>query len=124
MAHGTGRLILEREGYPVDWERLFQTAAANGKAIEINANYRRLDLDDIRAHQASRLGIPIVINTDMHRRRNFDQMRFGVGVARRGWLTRGHVLNTRSWKDLEAWRRRARGGLVAAASPAGPRRKA
>lgn len=108
LGHPTGRLILEREGYEVDWDALFQAAVRTGKAIEINANYHRLDLDDVRARQASGMGIPILINTDMHRADNFDQMKFGIGVARRAWLTAADVVNTWEWKKFEAWRKKVK----------------
>lgn len=109
LGHPTGRLILEREGYEVDWDALFQAAVRTGKAIEINANYHRLDLDDVRARQASGMGIPILINTDMHRADNFDQMKFGVGVARRAWLTAADVRNTLPVGKFEAWRKQVKG---------------
>ncbi len=108
LGHPTGRLILEREGYELDWDALFQAAVRTGKAIEINANYHRLDLDDVRARQASGMGIPILINTDMHRADNFDQMKFGIGVARRAWLTAADVVNTWEWKKFEAWRKKVK----------------
>ncbi|MBI5837713.1 MAG: DNA polymerase/3'-5' exonuclease PolX [Candidatus Eisenbacteria bacterium] len=104
LGHPSGRLILEREAYEVDWERLFKAAAAGGKAIEINAHYMRLDLDDMRARRARDMGVAIVINTDMHRPGEFDMMRFGVGVARRAWLTAADVLNARSFGEFEKWR--------------------
>jgi DNA polymerase (family 10) len=108
LGHPSGRLLLERDEYEVDWEALFKAAAAAGKAIEINANWHRLDLNDLRARRAAELGVPVVIATDMHHADNFDMMRFGVGVARRAWLTADNVLNTRTPAAFEKWRKAAR----------------
>ena len=100
---------MEREGYEVEWEEVFKAAAKHGKAIEINASYHRLDMDDVRARRAKDLGIPILINTDMHQADNFDQMKFGVGVARRAWLTAADVRNTLTLAMFEEWRKKVKG---------------
>jgi DNA polymerase (family 10) len=103
LGHPSGRLLGEREEYPVDWTAVFNAAAARGVALEINAFPNRLDLSDVRAREAHRRGALLVIDTDFHRAEHLDMMRYGVAVARRAWLTRADVLNTRSWARLSAW---------------------
>lgn len=94
IAHPTGRLIGEREPYEVDMDEVLKTAKETGTAIEINAYPLRLDLNDIYARKAKEMGIPLVINTDTHITSQFDYMKYGVSIARRGWLEKKDVLNT------------------------------
>ncbi len=94
IAHPTGRQIGKRSPYEVDIERVLQVAAETHTAIEINANYDRLDLDDIWCRRAKRLGVKLAIGTDAHRIEQMDMIRLGIAVARRGWLEAGDVLNT------------------------------
>jgi DNA polymerase (family 10) len=103
LAHPTGRLIGERGAYEVDMEAVLTAARAAGTAVEINASPSRLDLNDLHARRAKELGIPVAINTDAHTISQLDYMRFGVSVARRGWLTAGDVLNTLPGKQLVSW---------------------
>jgi len=100
IAHPTGRLIGERAAYEVDLEIVLETAAECGKAMELNAHPRRLDLNDTACAAAKRLGVPIVISTDAHSIKGLDAMRYGVMQARRGGLTARNVLNTRSWSEF------------------------
>jgi DNA polymerase (family 10) len=100
LGHSTGRLLLKREGYKIDLEKVIQCAAKNGKMIEINAQPLRLDLDWVHVKRAKNLGIPIVINPDAHSPGELALTRFGVNVARRGWLTKDDVFNTRSLKEV------------------------
>jgi DNA polymerase (family 10) len=100
LGHPTGRLLLEREGYPVDLRAVIDAAAACGKIIEINANPRRLDLDWSHCRYAAERGVLISINPDAHRVAGLRDVRFGIGVARKGWLEPRHVLNTRSLGDV------------------------
>jgi len=100
IAHPTGRLIGERDAYEVDLEEVFREAAARGVAVEINAYPLRLDLDDLQARAAARMGVPLVISTDTHVEANLDFMAYGVAVARRAWLGRRHVLNTLEAPEL------------------------
>ncbi|MBY0513015.1 MAG: DNA polymerase/3'-5' exonuclease PolX [Gemmataceae bacterium] len=101
LGHATGRLLLRREGYKLDLDAVLTAAAKHGKMIEINAQPTRLDLDWVRVRQAKALGIPIVINPDAHGRGELDLFRYGVDVARRGWLTKADVFNTRGLNDVE-----------------------
>jgi DNA polymerase (family 10) len=100
LAHPTGRLINEREPYEVDMERIMKAARERGCFLEVNAHPDRLDLDDIHCKMARDLGVKVSVSTDTHRLGDLDYMRFGVGQARRGWLTADDVINTRSLSDL------------------------
>ena len=103
IGHPTGRLINERDAMPLDIEAIAKEAARKGTALEINAHYYRLDLKDQHARLARDLGAKIVINTDAHSTDGLDQMRFGITTARRAWLRKGDVLNTRPIKEIEAF---------------------
>lgn len=94
IAHPTGRLLGEREGYEIDMKEVLRTAAGTGTALEINSYPLRLDLAEPYIRTAKSLGVPIVINTDAHSPGHFDNMIFGVSAARRGWLEKQNVLNT------------------------------
>ncbi len=110
LGHPTGRLIGERGAYELDMEAVLQAARATGAAVEINASPSRLDLNDLHARRAKELGIQIAINTDAHTVGQLDYMRFGVSVARRGWLTPADILNTRPEKQLVTWLEKKRSG--------------
>ncbi|HQT95292.1 MAG TPA: helix-hairpin-helix domain-containing protein, partial [Thermoanaerobaculaceae bacterium] len=97
LGHPTGRLLLAREGYQVDLEAVLQAAAASGAAVEINAHPFRLDLDWRWVRRAVALGVPISIGPDAHDPSGLADVRWGVGIARKGWATAGHVLNTGPW---------------------------
>lgn len=103
IGHPTGRLISDREGADLDMEAVFKAAAETGVALEINAHPSRLDLDDMYARRAKELGIPISINTDSHSEDDFDNLFYGVAIARRAWLTRDDVINCWSTKKLLSW---------------------
>ena len=94
LGHATGRLLLRRDGYKVDLEAVLQAAAKAGAMIEINANPHRLDLDWIHCKRAKALGVKLVINPDAHSTDDLAYTRFGVDVARRGWLQKKDVFNT------------------------------
>ena len=95
LGHSTGRLLLRRDGYKLNLDEVLKVAAGHGKMIEINAQPTRLDLDWVHVKRAKQLGIPLVINPDAHSPAELDFFRFGVHVARRGWLTADDVFNTR-----------------------------
>ena len=101
IAHPTGRLINQREPYDVDLEAIFQAAIEHGKMLELNANPRRLDLNDIYCAAAASRRIPVVISTDAHSIQGLDVMRYGVLQARRGGLTAHNVANSRSWDQVK-----------------------
>lgn len=100
IAHPTGRLLGERDAYEINMEEVLRTARDTGTAIEINAYPLRLDLNDIYIKKAKEMGIPLVISTDTHIAYQFDFMRYGVGIARRGWLEQKDILNTYTYKAL------------------------
>jgi DNA polymerase (family 10) len=100
LGHATGRLLLRREGYKVNVERVLQAAAKHGKMIEINAQPDRLDLDWTHVKRAKALGIALVINPDAHHPSELAFVTYGVNVARRGWLTAADVFNTRPLAEV------------------------
>ncbi len=95
IGHPTGALIEERAGYEFDAEAVFRAAAASGTAMEINANPARLDLSATAAARAKALGCTLSIDTDAHSFEDLDNLRFGVGTARRAGLRASDVLNAR-----------------------------
>ena len=101
IAHPTGRLLNKREPYLFDLEVVFQAVKAQGKLLELNANPRRLDLNDTHLAIAKSMGIRIIINTDAHRIEGFDDLQYGIKQARRGGLTAVDVANTLPLKELQ-----------------------
>jgi DNA polymerase (family 10) len=108
LGHPTGRLILKRDPNKADMTRVIAEAAAQGVALEINAQIDRLDLDDGLASRAAAAGARLVISTDAHSATALGNMRWGVQVARRAWLRAEDVLNTRPVDELTASLRRNR----------------
>lgn len=100
IAHPSGRLISKREGYDVDLEKILQEAKSKQKALELNAYYDRLDLNEFYLKKAKEKGIKISIGTDAHYAGGFQMMRFGVGIARRAWLEKKDILNCLSHNQL------------------------
>jgi len=100
LGHPTGRLILSREPYDVDVPRIIAHAKQRGCFLELNANPERLDLNDIYCQMAKSEGVLISIDCDGHSTRDFNNLAFGIGQARRGWLEKKDVLNTRTLKQL------------------------
>ncbi|MBA2283955.1 MAG: DNA polymerase/3'-5' exonuclease PolX [Ktedonobacteraceae bacterium] len=100
IGHPTGRLLLNREGYGLDIEALIDAAAEHGTCIEINAHPSRLDLDWRYLHKARDKGIKIPIDPDAHVITGLDDMRYGIGMARKGWLRASDVLNAMPTEEL------------------------
>lgn len=100
LAHPTGRIINRRAPYEVDMERLLRAAAERDCIVEINAHPDRLDLNDAHCIMAKELGVRVAISTDAHSAEGLDMMRFGVDQARRGWLEKKDVVNTKTLADL------------------------
>jgi DNA polymerase (family 10) len=100
LAHPTGRLIERRAPYDVDMPRIIRHARERGCYLELNANPERLDLLDTHCQLAREEGVLVSINSDAHSAPDFDNLRYGVGQARRGWLEKGDVLNTRKLPAL------------------------
>lgn len=102
LAHPSGRLIAQREPYDVDTLRIIRHAKARGCFLELNAHPERLDLLDSHCLMAREEGVLVSINSDAHSRFDFANLRYGVGQARRGWLEKNDVLNTRPLAALRA----------------------
>ncbi len=106
IGHPTGRLIERREPYAVDLQAVFAAAARTRTMLEINANPDRRDLSEAHARAAVQAGVRIAIDSDAHRPQTLQNMRWGVLTARRGWLTKTDVANTRPWEELARLRKR------------------
>jgi len=101
LAHPTGRLLDTREPYDVDMLKVIRKARQRGCFLELNAHPERLDLLDVYCQMAKEEGVWVAISTDAHSTQDLDNLIYGVGQARRGWLTRDDVLNTRPLKMLK-----------------------
>lgn len=105
ISHPTGRVLGEREAYAVDLNQVMETAKSYGKALEINAYYKRLDLNDINTKACVERGIPLIIGSDAHFVDQMEYLRYGVAVARRGWCQRENLLNILEYEDFMNWLR-------------------
>ncbi len=114
LAHPSGRLIERRDPYDVDMLRVVRKAAARGRFLELNAHPERLDLLDVHCRMAKDEGVPVAISSDAHSALDFEHLRFGIGQARRGWLSAEDVLNTRPLAELRRLQSRAREAVRAA----------
>ena len=103
VGHLTGRLLLEREGYEVDIDRIIAAAAEHGVAIEINAHPARLDIDWRHVKKARDQGVSIAINTDAHSIGGLDHLPYGIGIGRKGWLRAEDVPNALDADTIAAW---------------------
>lgn len=110
LAHPTGRLIEERAPYELDLLAVVRKAASRGIALELNAHPDRLDLNDVHCRMAKDEGVLLSINSDAHAADGFDVLAFGVDQARRAWLSKRDVLNTRPLGEVQRLLRRARPG--------------
>jgi DNA polymerase (family 10) len=100
IGHLTGRRLLRREGAPLDVERVIERAAETRTALEINSQPNRLDLRDTHARLAGEAGVRIPVTTDAHSVEALGYAELGIAQARRAWLTKDQVLNTRSWREI------------------------
>ncbi|MBL0160222.1 MAG: DNA polymerase/3'-5' exonuclease PolX [Bryobacterales bacterium] len=107
LGHPTGRVLLHREGYTYDFDRVAADAARRGIWMEINASPERLDLSAALIRRAKAAGVKFTISTDAHHPKHLANMKYGVAMARRGWLTREDVMNTRPAAEFAAAKRRA-----------------
>jgi DNA polymerase (family 10) len=108
LGHPTGRLILKRDGYAYDMERILAAAAQAGVALEINSQVDRLDLNDVHARLAKERGVKLIIDSDAHSPAGLAVLRWGAAVARRAWLEPGDVLNAQPLEAFRASLRRTR----------------
>jgi DNA polymerase (family 10) len=102
LGHATGRLLLKRGGVPVDLDAVIDACARHGTMIEINAHPSRLELDWPHCKRAKAKGVRLVINPDAHSTTGLDDLRYGIDVARRGWLEAADVLNTRRLDEVRS----------------------
>jgi DNA polymerase (family 10) len=107
IAHPTGQLIGQREGADLDMAALFKAAAETDTVLEINADYRRLDLSDVHARRAVELGVKLSIGSDSHAAAGVGALDYGIATARRGWVTAADVINTWPLEKLLTWARRS-----------------
>ena len=103
LGHPTGRLLLSRDGYPLNAKAVCEAAAEAGTALELNAHPRRLDLDWRELRYAKECGAKVSINTDAHSIEGLDDMRYGVGIARKAGLAREDILNAMPVDEFLAW---------------------
>src|SRR4029078_12564464 len=103
VGHPTGRLLLSRDPYPVDLDALIGKAAETGVVLEINAEPHRVDLDWRLVRKARDRGVVISIGADAHSVSGLSYVEFGITMARKGWLSPGHILNTPPVGDLVAY---------------------
>ncbi|MHB8257354.1 MAG: PHP domain-containing protein, partial [Acidiferrobacterales bacterium] len=96
------RLLGSREPYDVDMLKIIRTAHSHGCFLELNAHPERLDLLDTQCQMAREEGVLVAVNSDAHSVRDFDNLVYGVGQARRGWLEKTDILNTRKLHALRA----------------------
>jgi DNA polymerase (family 10) len=109
IGHPTGRMLGRRDGYALDIERVIEAAASSGTFLEINSNANRRDLPDTYARAAAEAGVTLVIDSDAHGVDTLPiTLRYGIATARRAWLTKEQVANTRSWPELDKLRKRGR----------------
>ncbi|HET9461366.1 MAG TPA: PHP domain-containing protein, partial [Gaiellaceae bacterium] len=106
IGHLTGRRLLKRQGAAVDVERVVEHAVVTGTALEVNSQADRLDMRDTHARLAGEAGVRIPITTDAHSIGALGFAELGVAQARRAWLTKEQILNTRSWREIEKLRKR------------------
>jgi DNA polymerase (family 10) len=100
LGHPTGRLIGKREAYHIDLDRVMVEARNKGVMLELNGFGDRLDLNDQNCRKAKERGVIVSIGTDAHRLEHMDNMQLAIGTARRGWLEKGDVLNTRPLDEV------------------------
>jgi DNA polymerase (family X) len=104
LGHPTGRQLGYREPSAIDIEAVLAAMKRTGVAIELNSSPSRLDIDEHTARMARDAGVPVVLNSDAHGVRELSYLRYGIGIARRAWLSPEHILNTRSAAELQDWR--------------------
>jgi len=105
LGHPTNRLLLGRESSPLDLEQVFEAARANKVILELNANPARLDLDWRHLKKVKGMGLLVSINPDAHRLTDFAHTALGVSLARKGWLGKENIFNTRTRSEVESYLR-------------------
>ena len=103
LGHPTGRLLLARKSYEFDWEPVLRACADQGVALEINSNPHRLDTDWRVIKGAKEAGIRFVLGPDAHNIEGLDDLDLGLGIARKGWLSAGDLLNTLDAEQMSGY---------------------
>ena len=103
LGHPTGRYFGKREGFELEWEKIFETCKKNNIALEINAWSERLDLVDIHVREAIKHNVKLIINTDSHDVSQMQNIFYGVSVARRGWAKKSDIMNTLNYNEFKKW---------------------
>jgi DNA polymerase (family 10) len=103
LGHLTGRLLLKRNAYAVNVDKIIDCAAANGTVIELNCSPMRLDMDWRHWKKAKEKGVKCSINPDAHATEQLQYLAYGVRLAKKGWLTKDDVINTKSLSEIEDW---------------------
>jgi len=103
LAHPTGRLLLERPGFELDWDIILEFCKKNNKALEINSWPKRLDLSDSVIKLAVDAGVKMVIDSDSHATDQMDMQKYGIFMAQRGWAQKNDILNTLSYNKILEW---------------------
>jgi DNA polymerase (family 10) len=103
LGHVSGRLLLNRDPYPLDMEEILKAAARTRTAVEINADPRRLDIDWRFCRRALELGVKFSINPDAHSVSALANVTYGISMARKGWLTKNDIINCLPLADFLAW---------------------
>ena len=103
LGHPTGRLLGKREGFELDWAKIFKECKEKDIALEINSWPERLDLADTLVAESLRYGVKLAINTDAHANSQMDGMFYGVSVARRGWCRKSDIINTLPYEKFREW---------------------
>ncbi len=103
LGHPTGRLINKREGFELEWNKVFDYCMGHNIAVEINSSPSRLDLPDVLVREGLSCGLKYIINTDAHVAEQMELMSFGVSVARRGWCAADSIVNTMGYNSFKKW---------------------
>lgn len=103
LAHPTGRLLEEREGFELEWPKIFDFCLKHDKALEINCYFNRLDLPDTLVREAVKRGVKLSLGTDSHRVQDMTNMKYGISVARRGWAQTKDIINTWNYATILTW---------------------
>jgi DNA polymerase (family 10) len=106
LGHPTGRLLLQRKGFPLNFEKVFDACVANNVAVEINANCHRLDVDWRHIHKGRDKGVMFVVGPDAHSVHGIEDMDYGIGIARKGWLEPKHLLNCMTLAEFRKWQKK------------------
>jgi DNA polymerase (family 10) len=106
IGHLTGRRITRRAPMDVDVARVIEHALETGTFLEINSQPDRLDLRDVHARAAKEAGLKLVVSSDAHTVNAQNYVELGIGQARRGWLAKDDVLNTRTWRQIQKVQKR------------------